>query len=134
MARTWQGRRVEADLSYSQASDKRRYLRYEMLDYALAYVDDSEAIKAVIVDIGLGGMQLRSKEALTVGAHCKVHIGRLHGDPIVLAGEIRHCGAVEDSDLFATGIRFCPENHEERLAIAEYVHGVFQRQCDKLLL
>src|SRR4051812_41412507 len=105
-----------------------------MLDYALAYVDGNEPIKTVIVDIGLGGLQLRSKDALPVGCVCRIHIGRSQGEPLVLAGEIRHSAEVENSDLVATGVRFCPDNHEDRLAIAEYVHGVFQRQCDKLLL
>jgi hypothetical protein len=121
-------------LSYSKASDKRRFLRYEMLDYALVYFGPQEPIKAVIVDIGLGGLQLRSKDQLPLGATCKVHIGRLHGEPLVLAGEVRHSGEVDGSDLLAVGVRFCPDSHDERLAIAEYVHSVFQRQCDKLLL
>jgi hypothetical protein len=120
-------------LSYSKATDKRRFLRYEMLDYALAYTSGCEAINSVIVDIGLGGVQLRSKEALPVGAVCQIHIGRSEGDPLVLAGEVRHSKLVPNSDLVSSGIRFCPHTHEERLAIAEYVHGVFQRQCDKLL-
>jgi hypothetical protein len=121
-------------LSYSKASDKRRFLRYEMLDYALVYAEGMEATKAVVVDIGLGGLQLRSKVYLPLAAHVKIHIGRIHGDPLVLAGEVRHTGIVEGSELVGTGIRFCPDTHEDRLAIAEYVHGVFQRQCDKLLL
>jgi hypothetical protein len=105
-----------------------------MLDYALAHVPGIEAVKAVIVDIGLGGMQLRSKDMLPVGAFCKIHIGRQDAEPLVIAGEVRHSSEIPDSELIATGVRFCPETHEERLAIAEYVHGVFQRQCDKLLL
>jgi hypothetical protein len=122
-------------LNYSKASDKRRFLRYEMLDYALVYsCEIEEPIKAVIVDIGLGGLQLRSREEIPVGIVCRIQIGRLNGDPLMLAGEVRHTGPVEESDLTATGIRFCPETHDERLAIAEYVHGVFQQQCDKLLL
>lgn len=121
-------------MSYSKASDKRRFLRYEMLDYALVHTPGQEPIKAVIVDIGLGGLQLRSKDKIAVGSFCKIHIGRTDGEPLILAGEVRHSGEIENSDLVATGVRFCPENHEERLAIAEYVHGVFQRQCDKLLL
>jgi len=121
-------------LSYSKASDKRRYLRYEMLDYALVYCDSPDAIRGVIVDIGLGGLQIRSKSNLNLGAPCRIHIGRSHGDPLVLAGEVRHTGEIDGSDLVAIGIRFVPETHDERLAIAEYVHGVFQRQCDKLLL
>jgi hypothetical protein len=105
-----------------------------MLDYSLVYADGVEAIRGVIVDIGLGGLQLRSREELPVGCRCQIHIGRLHGDPLVLAGEVCHNGLVDGSDLVASGIRFVPETHDERLAIAEYVHGVFQRQCDKLLL
>jgi len=38
-----------------------------------------------------------------------------------------------DSDLHATGIKFMPESHSDRMAIAEYVHEVFQRQCDGLM-
>ncbi len=125
----------EGDLSYSKASDKRRFLRYEMLDYALVLRGGiDEPLRAVIVDIGLGGLQLRSKEPLTVGDYIKIQIGRVDGDPLTLMAEVRHSAAVPESDLFATGVKFCPETHEDRLSIAEYVHGVFQRQCDKLLL
>ena len=105
-----------------------------MLDYALVSVGDEEATRAVVVDIGLGGLQLRSRSALQRGEKCKIQIGRAEGQPLILAGEVCHTGFVDGSDLIASGIRFCPDNHEERLAIAEYVHGVFQRQCDKLLL
>jgi hypothetical protein len=105
-----------------------------MLDYTVVDVGGESSITAVIVDIGLGGLQLRSKEALKLGTICKIQIGRVNGEPLSLAGEVRHSGSLKGSDLIATGIRFCPETHEQRLAIAEYVHGVFQRQCDKLLL
>lgn len=105
-----------------------------MLDYSLVYSGEIEPIKGVIVDIGLGGLQLRCRATLPLGTFCKIHIGRIHGGPLILAGEVRHSGPVEGSELIAIGIRFCPETHEERLAIAEYVHGVFQRQCDKLLI
>jgi len=105
-----------------------------MLDYALVYIDGGNPVTSVIVDIGLGGLQLRSKTVFPVGMRCRIQIGTMQGEPLVLAGEVRHSGAIDHSDLVATGIRFCPNTHEERLAIAEYVHGVFQRQCDKLLL
>ena len=122
-------------MNYSKASDKRRFLRYEMLDYALVFATEiDQPVKAVIVDIGLGGLQFRSKEEVPVGLICKIQIGRMNGDPLILAGEIRHVSDIPGSDLIATGVKFCPETHEERLAIAEYVHGVFQRQCDKLLI
>lgn len=121
-------------MDYTNASDKRRYLRYEVLDYALVTDGFTENMNAVIVDIGLGGLQLRAKHQLPVGAKVKMQIGRLHQDPLQLVGEVRHTCGVDNSDLVAAGIRFCPETHEDRLSIAEYVHGVFQRQCDKLLI
>ncbi len=105
-----------------------------MLDYALVFDGSKEPIKAVVVDIGLGGLQLRSKERFSIGARCRIHIGRASGEPLILNAEICHSSMVQDSELAASGVRFCPETHEDRLAIAEYVHGVFQRQCDKLLI
>jgi len=105
-----------------------------MLDYALVFAGGDEPVTAVIVDIGLGGLQLRSKSSFPLGSHCRIQIGTIQGESLILAGEVRHSGALDNSELVATGIRFCPDTHEERLAIAEYVHGVFQRQCDKLLL
>ncbi len=116
------------------SSDKRKFLRYEVLDYAVVNDGLATTINAVIVDIGLGGLQLRSKHNLPIGSRIRLQIGRLHQEPINLLGEVRHTSEVENSDLVAAGIRFCPETHEDRLAIAEYVHGVFQRQCDKLLI
>jgi hypothetical protein len=122
-------------LARSFDPDKRRYIRYEVLDYALAYVPAApEAIHVVIVDIGLGGLQVRSRETLPIGAKCKIHVGSTDTPPLVLAGEVRHSMRVPKSDLIASGIRFLPKTHEERLVIAEYVHAVFQRQCDLLAM
>jgi hypothetical protein len=121
-------------LSNNFGSDKRRYLRYEILDYAQAFCGDrTDSTNCVIVDIGLGGLQLRSKQALPVGEMCAIQVGRLDKSPLILKGEVRHCGLIDDSDLYASGIRFMPQSHMDRMAIAEYVHEIFQRQCDKLL-
>lgn len=116
-------------------TDKRRYLRYEVLDYAVVFPDDGgDSCQTVIVDIGLGGLQIRSRTELPVGCKCRLHVGRLDKNPLVLRGEVRHTAAIKNSDLISTGIRFLPESHEERLAIAEFVHAIFQRQCDMLAL
>ena len=114
--------------------DKRRYLRYEILDYALVFPgQDPAPVQAVIVDIGLGGLQIRSKAALPVGVKCSVEVGRQQRASLFLKGEIRHCGVMDNSDLFGSGIRFLPQDHPDRMAIAEYVHEIFQRQCEKLV-
>ena len=40
-------------------NDKRRYIRYEVLDCARVLVDGHDPFQSVVVDIGLGGLQLR---------------------------------------------------------------------------
>ena len=115
--------------------DQRKYIRYEVLEYALVYAAASlEPLHVVIVNIGLGGLQLRSRDRLPVGERCQFHVGMIDRPPLILPGEVRHCVPVPGSDLVSTGVRFQPRTHEERLAIAEYVHSVFQRQCDLLAM
>lgn len=115
--------------------DQRRYVRYEILDYALCYPEHGEeSMNAVITDIGLGGVQVRTKYPVPGGSMWSLHVGREEEAPLILRAEARHCQPVPDSDLYATGFRFMPNNHQERVMIAEYVHGVFQRQCDLMAL
>jgi hypothetical protein len=114
-------------------TDKRRYIRYELLDYAqLEPIGSTASYNTIIVDIGLGGLQLRTKREMAVGTKCRVTVGRIEGPPLSFRAEIRHCAAIEGADLFGLGVRFLPESHDERMAIAEFVHAVFQRQCDLL--
>jgi len=121
-------------LNQAHGPDKRRYLRYDVLDYVVIDLNDSQhSVNAVIVDISLGGLQLRSRDVLPVGQICGIRVGCGDLLPLSLRGEIRHCNAMPDSDLHATGIKFMPESHSDRMAIAEYVHEVFQRQCDGLM-
>ena len=115
--------------------DKRRYLRYEILDYAVVYFDGlSQGVNTVIADISLGGVQLRSKAPLPVGETCTIRVGSDSEAPLGLRAEVRHSKVMEDGELFTSGLRFIPETHADRMAIAEYVHSVFQRQCDNLLV
>lgn len=123
------------NLSDKVRPDKRRYLRYEILDYAVVAIPgESQGVNTVIADISLGGVQLRSKEALPVGSICVIRVGSSEGEPIGLRAEVRHSTPMEDSELYTSGMRFMPETHGDRLAIAEYVHAIFQRQCDNLLV
>lgn len=122
-------------LSNTVKPDKRRYLRYEILDYAVVKFDGlTDGINTVIADISLGGVQLRSKAPLPVGEQCTIRVGCGEGAPLGLRAEVRHCKTMDESGLFTSGLRFIPENHADRMAIAEYVHAIFQRQCDNLLV
>jgi hypothetical protein len=119
------------NLAYN--SDKRRYIRYELLDYAVMELDGQKnTVNVVITDIGLGGMQIRTKSELISGTKCMVHVGCVDGTTLDLRGEIRHATKLEGSELFGAGLRFVPENHEERMSVAEFVHQIFQRQAEEL--
>jgi c-di-GMP-binding flagellar brake protein YcgR len=112
--------------------DVRRYARFEMLEYALVFFqNEEEAVRAVIVDIGLGGLQIRTRNLLPIGESCIIQVAVDDGDPLELRGEVRHSTQVADSEIYASGFRFVPETHEERMAIANYVHAVFLRQGER---
>lgn len=120
-------------MSLAFNTDKRRYIRYELLDYAVLKIDGvPNTVNVVITDIGLGGLQVRSKTTLPIGTKCLATVGSIDDENLELRGEIRHTSIITGSELFAAGIRFVPENHEERMAIAEFVHQIFQRQADQL--
>jgi hypothetical protein len=119
------------NLAYN--TDKRRYIRYELLDYAVMTVDGRhDTVNVVITDIGLGGIQIRTKADIASGVACVIQVACLNDEPLLLRGEIRHATSVPNSDLFSAGVRFVPENHEERMAVAEFVHQIFQRQAEEL--
>ncbi len=115
-------------------ADQRRYARFEVLDYAMIYPSNgNQPFRAIVVDVGLGGVQLRSKEQLPIGDNFELIIGTSDGKQLALNGEIRSSRKVPDSDLFGSGYRFLPESHDQRIDIAEYVHMVFQRQGEQLI-
>lgn len=115
--------------------EKRRYVRYELLDYAVLEVHASDAnVSVVVTDIGLGGLQVRAKNALERGTGLTVRI-TMAESPLEehrLPGEVRHTAPLSKTDLWAIGVRFTPRTHEERLAVAEFVHSVFRRQAESL--
>jgi len=118
-------------MSFQANIDKRRYLRYDLLDYAMAYSEhDLVGVRSVIADVGLGGLALRTHEPLEVGEKLKLIVGRGENTAITIRGIIRHVSLDPESRLHAIGVQFQPENHEERVTIAQYVHEIFQRRCD----
>lgn len=111
--------------------DVRRYLRYDLLDYVLAYPKNAPGgIRSIIADVGLGGLALRSHEPLTVGSEVNIIIGQGANASLMIKGVVRHSDLNGESNLYATGVQFRPENHDQRIAIARYVNEVFQRRCD----
>lgn len=116
----------------STYSDIRRFARFPLLEYAVVHLENgSDPFRAMVVDIGLGGAQLRSKEKLPVGAMCNIEMGQEEGATLSLRGEVRFSVPIPHSDLHASGFKFLPENHQERAAVAAFVHQIFQAQCEQ---
>jgi len=115
-------------------TEKRVDTRLDVLDYAMIErAQGQEAIRSVIVDIALGGVQVRTREKLPVGSVCHLCMGSLSNETIRIRGEVRHSKKVRDSEIYASGIRFLPESHEARSIIAEYLQVAFQRRADFLI-
>lgn len=118
----------------SNVSDQRRHTRFEIFEYVLIYVDTvPEPIPAVIVDISLGGLQVRSRAFPQPGELVQLTIGQGDGVPLVVNAETRYTHPVDGGDLFATGFRFLPHDLAERMRLVNYIHDTFQRQGEVLL-
>ncbi len=112
--------------------DNRRYARFETLECALLYVGNSkEPVRVMIADIGLGGVQLRSRQLIPTEVPLALHVGRNGKEPLQANGRALYSHPGEEP-MFVTGFCFTPRTHEERIAVAEYVHTVFQQQFDAL--
>ena len=122
-------------MSRFDPNDQRRYLRYEVLHFATVYAEAAEPFHCVVIDIGLGGLQYRTRDPLAIGAVVRVSVGRSDEvPPLVVNAEVRHCQAIKGSDLFAVGLRFVPADQKERMAIASHVHDVFRHQCEMMAI
>ena len=118
-------------MAKTTGKDQRRHVRYELIEFALLEADSvPDPIRCIIVDVSLGGLQIRSKCDLPVGVVCFLNISPLDRKPIRMRGEVRHSGPVEGTELVGSGFRFLPESQEERVAIMEYVHNAFLRRAE----
>lgn len=122
-------------MSRFDPQDQRRYLRYEVLHFATVHTEAAEPHHCVVIDIGLGGLQYRTRKPLAIGTCIRASIGRSDElPPLDIRAEVRHCQSVPESDLFAIGLRFLPGDQAERMAIASHVHDVFRRQCELMAI
>jgi c-di-GMP-binding flagellar brake protein YcgR len=123
----------EAALKRQKRTDTRRYARFDILEYAIVFAEgQDEPMRSVVVDVGLGGLQTLSRQALSVGQLCQIVIGKGDGSKLNVSSEVRFCRPMREEGLFSIGFRFAPESHEQRASLVDYVHAVFQRQADQL--
>lgn len=108
--------------------DNRRHARFELFEYALVYRDGAtETQNALIVDVSIGGVQVRSRERYVEGEMLNLVIGRGWEPPTKVTVEVRHSQPVDDGELVSTGFRFKPRTPQERMDLVDYLHEVFQR-------
>jgi len=114
-------------------SDRRKHARFELMDYAILTKDgSSDSTRSVIVDISLGGLQVRSRTPFVQGSKYAIEIGRGNASPVVVYGESLNSIEIDGSDLFSTGFRLIPTSAMERIEWVEYVHSVFKAQGEML--
>jgi len=118
-----------------QSSENRVYKRWDIFEYALLKQnDESLSEPAIIVDLSLGGLQVRGKRAYKEGEICEVSIIDDKDRQIVTNAEIRYSRPLPDSNIFVTGLRFAPGTTEERVSLVNYIHAKFQANADTLAM
>lgn len=115
-------------------SDRRRHARFELFDYAIMEsLDGGEQRQAVVTDVSLGGLQIRTREKFESGHKYRFTIGRGDQKPVIVTAEVRFVGPIEDTDIYSIGFRCSPQTALERIAWVEYVHDVFKCQGEILI-
>lgn len=115
-------------------TDRRQFARFDILEYALLVREATQASHTcVVVDVSLGGLQIRTRESLQPGETCQITIGRGGVRPVSSRVEVRYVERTEDSELFSIGLKFLPSETKDRIAMVDFIHDVFRRQGEMLL-
>lgn len=120
--------------SGDQHRDKRQHARFDLLEYALVQKGaTTETVRSVVIDVSLGGLQVRSRYQFDSGATYDLRIGRVSEEPLTVQAEVRYCIPIDGTDLYATGFRCIPADTKQRTDWVDYVHAVFQSQGEYLV-
>ena len=115
-------------MEQSRLQDTRRYERFPCAQMVTIRAKDESAAaedtRALVVDVSLGGLKMRTKADLDPK---KSYVLTMAGrdEPLHFHGTVVHLAANDPSGEAAVGFVFRPESHEERVAIANFVHQVF---------
>lgn len=105
--------------------DRRSGTRFELLEYALISGDAVPQARSVVVDVSLGGLQVRSRQRFERGSRLTLHIGQLNSTPLEVLAEVRYSEPIPDTDLYSTGFRILMPEASARIQWGDYVHRVF---------
>ena len=115
-------------------AEKRKHARFPILEYALVYTEDeASATRALIVDISLGGAQVRCRSTFPEEQECILQIARENGQPLEIPVSVRYCFPVENQELHAIGLQFIPKTRNQKTDIVNYVHSLFLNQGESMM-
>lgn len=122
-------------MNNQDAIEMRKHARFELFEYAMIYpFEGADPIRSVIIDISLGGAQVRSRTSVEAGSTVVIDIAQPDAiEPFLVNAEIRYSNGIPNTDLYAVGFRFTPKTADEREKIARYVHEFFRLQGEYLL-
>lgn len=110
------------------AKEARKYIRHEVIDFSLVMPQSSKIpVSALIVDVGLGGLSLRTRELFNAEEQVTIIVGQGNGESVSFHGEVRYCDRRESESTYAVGVQFKPATHAERALIAQFINTAFQR-------
>lgn len=114
-------------MSYIKKPDARHYARFEYIQNAVLYCEDkSHTYSGTLIDVGLGGVQIEAKQPLPVNKKLLLVIERKEGGPLLkIHGKATYSTPTHGAAGHMSGFKFLPESHQDRIAIAEFVHHVF---------
>jgi hypothetical protein len=116
-------------MEQSRIKNTRRYERFPCAQMVTirpksgkgAPADDS---RAIVVDVSLGGLKMRTRSKLEPSTPYILTMGGSSA-PVEFNGTVVHLENGGPEEETFVGFVFRPESHEERVAIANFVHGVF---------
>ncbi len=114
-------------MSEGTSNEGRRFKRWDVFEYALITPEgESSPEPSVIVDLSLGGIQVRGRKQYSPGSMVVITIAQDGDKRITTSAEVRYSYVMEESDLFATGFKFVPANMEQRVELVNFIHHRFQ--------
>lgn len=114
--------------------DKRQHARFDLLEYAMVYGSDPQnVVRSVVIDVSLGGLQVRSRQQFVAGDTYTLNIGRIDSKPLIVQAEARYSNQIEDTDLYATGFKCQSLSSVDKMDWVDYVHSIFKSQGESLV-
>lgn len=111
--------------------DRRLHPRLDVMEHASLLLGSNPAVRTcVIVDVSLGGLQARGRDAFAVGDRILVSVGPGEDQRLSIYAEVKYSVPVGETGMFATGMRVSSEDRRALRAWVDFVRSVFASQPD----